>query len=80
MHLSKLVGANKAFINHHLPHLSELVCDEPEKAICQSDVVLINHRNFDMAAHRELLKDKIVIDLVRVKSDVSSLNYQGICW
>lgn len=80
VHLSKLVGANKAFINHHLPHLSELVCDEPARAICQSDVVLINHRNFDLAAHRELLKDKIVIDLVRVKSDVAQLNYQGICW
>ncbi|MGV3767637.1 MAG: nucleotide sugar dehydrogenase [Chitinophagaceae bacterium] len=80
VHLSKLVGANKAFINHHLPHLSELVCEHPETAICQSDVVLINHRNFDLAAHKELLKDKIVIDLVRIKSDVSALNYQGICW
>jgi len=25
VHISKLVGANKAFIDEHLPHLSELI-------------------------------------------------------
>jgi GDP-mannose 6-dehydrogenase len=80
VHIAKLVGANKAFINEHLPHLSELITNDAATAIKDADVILINHRNFEAQQYMDLLKDKIVIDLVRVAWDHSAINYDGLCW
>jgi GDP-mannose 6-dehydrogenase len=81
VHISKLVGANKAFIEEHLPHLSELISNDLVGSLAAADVVVINHRNFDAAAYMEIiLKDKIVIDLVRVDWEKGKGNYEGLCW
>ena len=80
VHISKLVGANKSYVNEHLPHLADLITNKPCEAIKKADVVIINHRNFDVAAYHSFLKDKTVIDLVRVKWEHSKEKYEGICW
>lgn len=81
VHLSKLVGANKSFIDEHLPHLSELIVGEIESAIEQADVVLINHRNFDGEKYKEALRGKsAVVDLVRIHALEDLPNYVGLCW
>jgi GDP-mannose 6-dehydrogenase len=79
--LSKLIGANKAYINERLPHLSEHLSNDLESAIAENEVVIINHRNFDAKQYYGLLKEKAaIIDLVSVR-DLSALpNYEGICW
>ncbi|WP_276499741.1 nucleotide sugar dehydrogenase [Pontibacter litorisediminis] len=79
--LSKLIGANKAFINERLPHLSELITQDLEKALSMNDIVVITHKNFDIETYRDLLKDKeAVIDLVRIPAIENLPNYEGICW
>jgi GDP-mannose 6-dehydrogenase len=79
--LSKLIGANEAFINERLPHLSELITNDLQTAIQNSDVIIINHRDFDAALYQHLLKDKhAVIDLVRIKELECLANYEGLCW
>lgn len=79
--LSKLIGANKAFINERLPHLSDLIVNDLETAIRQNDVIVVNHRNFDATPYSELLKDKhAIIDLVRVRELEQLPNYNGLCW
>jgi GDP-mannose 6-dehydrogenase len=80
VHISKLVGANKAFIQEHLPHLSELISDDLPGLLCNADVIVVNHRNFDAAAHKSILKDKIVIDLVRIQWEGGAAQYEGLCW
>lgn len=79
--LSKLIGANKAYINERLPHLSEHISNNLETAIAENDVVIISHRNFDAKNYRHLLKEKTaVIDLVRIHDLEELPNYEGICW
>jgi nucleotide sugar dehydrogenase len=79
--LSKLVGANKAYINERLPHLSEHISNDLETAIAGSEVVIISHRNFESKEYRHLLKDKAaIIDLVKVHDLEELPNYEGICW
>jgi GDP-mannose 6-dehydrogenase len=81
VHLSKLLGANKAFINERLPHLSELINDDLGCVMKKNDVVIINQKNFDTETYQDLLKDKHkVIDLVRVPALESLPNYEGVCW
>jgi GDP-mannose 6-dehydrogenase len=79
--LSKLIGANEAFINERLPHLSELMVNDLETAISSSEVIIINHRDFDAGLYHSLLKDKAaVIDLVRIRALEQLPNYEGLCW
>lgn len=81
VHLSKLVGANRSFIDEHMPHLSELIEEDPAKALELSDIVLINHRNFDPSPYMDSLKGKkAIIDLVRIPSLEKLPNYEGLCW
>ncbi|OQP57730.1 GDP-mannose dehydrogenase [Niastella vici] len=79
--LSKLIGANKAYINERLPHLSEHLSNNLEQSIAENDVVIISHRNFDPKQYQHLLKDKTaIIDLVRIHDLEALPNYEGICW
>lgn len=80
VHMSKLIGANQAYINERLPHLSDLLCSDVEQAISDSEVVIVNHRNFEACKYFELLKDKKVIDLVRVEELKALPQYEGLCW
>ncbi|WP_209329549.1 UDP-glucose dehydrogenase family protein [Lunatimonas salinarum] len=81
VHLSKLIGANKSFIDEHLPHLSELIVGEIEQAVSQADVVLINHRNFNGGKYKDLLTQKTaIVDLVRIPALENLPNYVGLCW
>lgn len=59
VHMSKLVGANKQFIDQHLPHLSELITNDPKLALEDADIVLINHKNFDPKPYMDLLSKRI---------------------
>ncbi|HSC38884.1 MAG TPA: nucleotide sugar dehydrogenase [Chitinophagaceae bacterium] len=80
VHISKLVGANKAFIHEHLPHLSELISNNIYASLAQAEVIVVNHRNFDAAAYKDVLKDKIIIDLVRIQWEGGASQYEGLCW
>src|ERR1044072_1688496 len=79
--LSRLIGANKSYINERLPHLSEHLSNDLENAITENDVVVISHRNFDAKNYHHLLKEKTaIIDLVRIPCLEELPNYEGICW
>lgn len=81
VHLSKLIGTNKAFVNEHLPHLSELITDDLEEAIACSDVLLLNHKTFDLSKFsEELLRDKVVIDMVGGRKLEKAGRYEGVSW
>lgn len=81
VHLSKLIGANKAFLNEHLPHLSELITDNIGQAVEQSEVLVINHRDFDLSnLSGELLESKIFIDMAGSRKPEKAGQYQGLSW
>ncbi|WP_200977119.1 UDP-glucose/GDP-mannose dehydrogenase family protein [Echinicola sp. 20G] len=81
VHISKLVGANKIFIEKLLPHLSDLITNDPDEALDNADVVLLNHKNFDPSNYMDKLKSKdALIDLVRIPELESMSNYAGLCW
>ncbi|MDN3671157.1 nucleotide sugar dehydrogenase [Echinicola jeungdonensis] len=79
--LSKLIGANEAYINDKLPHLSDLLSNDIQEAISKAEVLIVNHRNFDPTPYYSLFEKKTkIIDLVRVKELEHLPNYEGICW
>ena len=81
--LARLVGANKEYIERQIPHLSSLLCDTIDDVIGASDVLVVGNRapEFGEALTRTR-SDQLVIDLVRVKTDLGRVpaQYEGICW
>lgn len=77
--ISKLTGTNKNFIEKHIPHLSDLISENLDSVVEQSEVLIFSHKieNADYLIMQN--KDKIFLDLVRV-TDKKYENYEGICW
>ncbi len=81
--LSKLHGANRAYIEHEIPHISQLLTESIEDVIEHSDVVVVGNKTEGYSEIAEKLReDHKVIDLVRVKNGpyTSNGHYQGIGW
>jgi GDP-mannose 6-dehydrogenase len=81
INLSMLTGTNKEFINSKIPHLANLMVDDAYSLVDEADVIIINTREPEFL---ELLKgkqDKIIIDLVRLNSEIMEYpNYFGLNW
>jgi GDP-mannose 6-dehydrogenase len=81
--LSRLVGANKEYIDKQIPHLSSLLCDSIEQVVEESEVIIVGNRSDEFAdALTRTMPDQIVIDLVRLPIDGSQVKaeYRGLCW
>ena len=83
VNLSRLIGANKRFIEESIPHIGNLMVDDGAKAIADAQVVIVSvggaatlkalsqHDNPDLA----------VVDLVGLpRSQIKCARYSGICW
>ncbi len=86
--LSRIVGANKRFIDKEIPHISALMCSTLADVITQSEVIVIS-KPLDALTTAELttaeltsLGTRIIIDLVRppLDADHQLPNYQGLSW
>ncbi len=81
--LARLVGANREYIEHQIPHLSSLLCQTLEEVIDESDVIVVGNAapEFSDAVTR-CRPDQTVIDLVRLPVDRTAVaaKYEGICW
>jgi len=81
--IARLVGANKEYIEHQIPHLSSLLCDTIDEVLDGSDVIVVGNAAPEFAdAVARCREDQTVIDLVRLPVDRSALHarYDGICW
>lgn len=80
--IARLVGANKSYIEQHIPHIAKLMCDSMDEVIAESEVIVIGNKAEEFkAALGKIGTDKIVLDLVRIdKGRKSGGNYIGIAW
>jgi GDP-mannose 6-dehydrogenase len=81
--LARLVGANKAYIEQAIPHISSLMVPSPKEVIEASDVVVVSKNNPTIQeAIANNSDSKLIIDLIRLPAEAvqASSNYQGICW
>ncbi len=80
--LARLTGANKVYIEQHVPHLARLMVESIDDIFAHADTIVVG--NADPAFAEALLRAKprqVIVDLVRVdKTRMSDGAYQGICW
>lgn len=82
VHLSKLNGANREYIDMHIPHLSKLMVNQLGELIDDVDVIVVSNREpeyIDVLLETE--SSAIIIDMVRLPDPIRSRrNYVGINW
>jgi GDP-mannose 6-dehydrogenase len=80
--LAKLIGANKEYINNHIPHIAVLMVDTIDELIAHGDLIVIGNNDKSFARILAAKEDEqLVFDLVRVMGvEYGKANYHGICW
>jgi GDP-mannose 6-dehydrogenase len=82
VHLSKLTGTNKEYIDTHIPHLSRLMKPTIRELFENSELIIVNNREQEYTETlMNMETDHPVIDMVRMPDQVrTKKNYKGINW
>ena len=83
VHLSRLLGANRRFIEQHVPHLGSLIRSDIEGVIAESDLLVVGLRDERISAAlvQQVREDQIVLDLVSMPGrEALRGRYMGMCW
>lgn len=80
--LSSLMGANRSFIEKHLPHIGALISNDLAAVVDAADVLVVGlaDRSTIDRLKRAAGPDKIVIDLVGVGAAGFAADYTGLAW
>ncbi|MGB9692433.1 MAG: UDP-glucose dehydrogenase family protein [Candidatus Sumerlaeaceae bacterium] len=82
VNLARLVGANKAYIEKQIPHISQLFGASLDEILVDSECLVIGNNDPEF---KEILSrvrpDQVVVDLVRIaRTPETRGTYEGICW
>jgi GDP-mannose 6-dehydrogenase len=78
--LARLVGANKRFIEHEIPHISALMSSDLKEVIEESEVLVVSKPSPEFQAALALHHGtKLILDLVHMPLEAAP-GYEGICW
>jgi GDP-mannose 6-dehydrogenase len=83
VHLSRLLGANRSYIEAHIPHIGSLLCEQINEMIDPSEVILVGLQQsvLDAALQARVRPDQYLIDLVNLPNrDLIRCRYEGACW
>jgi GDP-mannose 6-dehydrogenase len=83
VHLSRLLGANRRFIDQHVPHIGSLMREDIESVIADSDflVVGLSHPRILDALARHAREDQLILDLVNIpQARALRSKVVGLCW
>ena len=83
IHPDRLRGANRAFIDEHLPHLRDLLSESLDATLAGSDVIVLTKIWPDVENLASRLRDdQVLVDLVGLSADSDQLpdRYAGIGW
>jgi GDP-mannose 6-dehydrogenase len=83
VHLAKLLGANRRYIETHLPHIGELLQADIRTVIAESDILVLGLTGqpvFD-ALREHARSDQWVLDLVNMPGrEAMAAGSEGLCW
>ncbi len=81
---SRLIGANKAFLDERLPHISQVLTDDADAVLAHADVCVVATKDPQvLSAIANARPDQKIIDLVRLPDAAerrSSEQYAGVAW
>ncbi|MDR1645578.1 MAG: UDP-glucose/GDP-mannose dehydrogenase family protein [Tannerellaceae bacterium] len=80
--MARLTGKNKEYIDSRIPHLANLLVDDLDGLIRESDVIIISNKEPLFSEKLQHVSGKTIIDMVRIsRNDLKRDNdYRGINW
>lgn len=81
--LSRLIGANKSYVEKELPHIASLMCPTLEELLADSEVIVVASNSKSFRKVPELIQShQTLIDLVGIMNGNKQIDaaYEGICW
>jgi GDP-mannose 6-dehydrogenase len=81
--LSRLLGANRSYIDANIPHVGSLLCSSMAEMLEPSEVILVGLQQAALndALQARVRADHHLIDLVNLPNrDLLRCSYEGICW
>lgn len=83
LELSRLIGANKTFLEQELPHIATLMCNSIDELLNQSEIIVISNGSQAFKQIPQMIHDgQKIIDLVGIAKGglIQQSMYDGICW
>ena len=83
MSLSRLIGANREYIESRLPHLGELLTDSVDEVLDHAEVCVVGCTDPAVLAGLDRAGDRMIVDLVRLpdaETRRADPGYVGIGW
>ena len=81
--LSRLVGANRRYIEESIPHIGSLMSDDLGEVVGSSDIVIVAMADRELLAEaRQYTRpEQLILDLVNMPERAGLRGrYRGICW
>ena len=81
--LSRVLGANRSYIEQEIPHISTLLKEKIGDVLDNAEIVIVANKGAEFGpAIRSLPSNVAVLDLVRVVTGDQSIKaqYDGIAW
>jgi GDP-mannose 6-dehydrogenase len=83
--MSRLAGANRAYVDARIPHLSRLMASSAASVVNHAEVLIVATKDEEAVSALGHADGKIVFDLVRIARDEavkaeSNGAYQGVAW
>jgi GDP-mannose 6-dehydrogenase len=83
VHLSNLLGANRRYIEQHLPHIGSLIRNDIAEVIAGSEVLVVGLGDAAVVAGlaQHTRPEQTIVDLINI-ADRTALRgeYVGLCW
>jgi GDP-mannose 6-dehydrogenase len=83
VHLSQLLGANRRFIEQHIPHIASLIRGDIESVVAESDILVVGLTGVGIvdSLARLARADQVVLDLVHMERRESMrAKVLGLSW
>jgi GDP-mannose 6-dehydrogenase len=82
VNLARLLGANREFIEKHIPHIARLMVNSVDQILEHAQTIVIGNSDPDFASIEARLRpDQRLVDLVRITHSIDDESrYDGICW
>jgi GDP-mannose 6-dehydrogenase len=81
--VSRLLGANRAYVDERIPHLSKLMATSARAVVAHAEVVVVGAADADVIAELRNADGRILVDLVRFPGSEEyegDGRYIGVCW
>lgn len=83
VNLSRLIGANRRYIEKTIPHIASLMTDSPEEILAHAEVLVVSQRDepFLSRLYSARQPGMFVLDLLDVvEREKGAFDYRGVCW